>query len=175
MEHFSKKPFFHSRFQDFSWIFPKSKELQCILINNRNAQVTSQLYWRMKKNCFRAWSVTKTHIICKKFHVSFCIIWQLKGETLIVNVLGMILSMIQSMTLCLLKRLLSLCILVRKLGKSLFFFFWRVFFSGKTFFQLGYQFRYHQMNYWRSTCSSCVFLKSDQIFLLNELAYTTYV
>ena len=122
MEPFSKKPFFHSRFQDFSWIFPKSKELQCILINNRNAQVTSQLYWRMKKSCFRASSVTKTHIICKKFHASFCIIWQLKGETLIVNVLGMILSMIQSMTLCLLKRLLSLCILVRKFGKSLFFF-----------------------------------------------------
>ena len=137
MEPFSKKPFFHSRFQDFSWIFPKSKELQCILINNRNAQVTSQLYWRMKKNCFRAWSVTKTHIICKKFHGSFCIIWQLKGETLIANVLGMILSMIQSMTLSLLKRVLSLslslCTLVRKFGKSLFFFF-EVFFFWKNFF-----------------------------------------
>ena len=35
-----------------SRIFPKSKELQCILINNRNAQVTSQLYWRMKKKLF---------------------------------------------------------------------------------------------------------------------------
>lgn len=138
MEPFSKKPFFHSRFQDFSWIFPKSKELQCILINNRNAQVTSQLYWRMKKSCFRAWSVTKTHIICKKFHASFCIIWQLKGETLIVNVLGMILSMIQSMTLCLLKRLLSLCILVRKFGKSLFFFFFEEsFFLEKLFSNLA--------------------------------------
>lgn len=149
MEPFSKKPFFHSKFQDFSWIFPKSKELQCFLINNRNTQVTSQLYWRMKKNCFRAWSVTKTHIICKKFRASFCLMWQLKEETLIVSVLEMILSMIQSMTLSLLKRLFSLCILVRKFGKSLFFFFfWRVFFSGKTFFQLGYQFGYHQMNYW---------------------------
>lgn len=137
MEPFSKKPFFHSRFQDFSWIFPKSKELQCILINNRNAQVTSQLYWRMKKSCFRAWSVTKTHIICKKFHASFCIIWQLKGETLIVNVLGMILSMIQSMTLCLLKRLLSLCILVRKFGKSLFFFFLKSLFLEKLFSNLA--------------------------------------
>ena len=137
MEPFSKKPFFHSRFQDFSWIFPKSKELQCILINNRNAQVTSQLYWRMKKSCFRAWSVTKTHIICKKFHASFCIIWQLKGETLIVNVLGMILSMIQSMTLCLLKRLLSLCILVRKFGTSLVFFFVECFFLAKLFSNLA--------------------------------------
>ena len=138
MEPFSKKPFFHSRFQDFSWIFPKSKELQCILINNKNAQVTSQLYWRMKKSCFRAWSVTKTHIICKKFHASFCIIWQLKGETLIVNVLGMILSMIQSMTLCLLKRLFFFFILGRKFGKSFFFFFFEEsFFLEKLFSNLA--------------------------------------
>ena len=117
-----------------STIFPKSKELQCILINNRNAQVTSQLYWRMKKNCFRAWSVTKTHIICKKFHGSFCIIWQLKGETLTVNVLGMILSMIHSMTLSRLKRVFSLSAhWWESLGK-VFFFFWRVFFFWKNFF-----------------------------------------
>ena len=68
-----------------------------------------------------------------------------------------VISLSVSLSLCL-SVSLSLCLSLslslsaywwESLGKVFFFFFfWRVFFSGKTFFQLGYQFGYHQMNYW---------------------------